>query len=128
MHTATVAVLDPSPPDPSATLTKALARAAERLGLAQKEMAAILGVSSASMSRLGRSRSVDPESKEGELALLFLRVFRSLDALVGGDAQSSRHWLRAANHHLGGVPADLLQSVSGLVHVVEYLDALHGQG
>jgi hypothetical protein len=31
------------------------------------------------------------------------------------------------NHHLGAPPADLLQTVSGLVHVAEYLDAMRGQ-
>jgi len=114
-------------PDPLATLTKAVSRAAERLGLTQKELAGILGVSPASMSRLGRGRQISPQTKEGELALLFLRVFRSLDALLGGDAEKGRRWLRADNHHLGAAPADLLQTVSGLVHVSEYLDAMRGQ-
>jgi len=114
-------------PDPLATLTKAVSRAAGRLGLTQKELAGILGVSPASMSRLGRGRQISPQTKEGELALLFLRVFRSLDALLGGDAEKGRRWLRADNHHLGAAPADLLQTVSGLVHVSEYLDAMRGQ-
>jgi uncharacterized protein (DUF2384 family) len=114
-------------PDPLATLTKAVSRSAERLGLNQKELAAVLGISPASSSRLGRSRRISPESKEGELALLFLRVFRSLDAVLGGDAEKSRRWLRAENHHLGAPPAELLQTVAGLVHVAEYLDAMRGQ-
>jgi hypothetical protein len=114
-------------PDPLVTLTKAVSRAAERLGLTQKELAAVLGISTASSSRLGRSRQISPQTKEGELALLFLRVFRSLDAMVGGDAEKGRRWLRAENHHLGAPPADLLQTVSGLVHVAEYLDAMRGQ-
>ena len=62
-----------------------------------------------------------------ELAALFLRLFRSLDALVGGDETRSRAWMHAHNHHLNGTPAELVRSVSGLVHVVEYLDAMRGK-
>jgi hypothetical protein len=109
-------------------LTKACQRAAETLGLSRKELAGVLGISAASLSRLGRSRWIDPESKEGELALLLLRLFRSLDALLGGSGESCRAWMRAPNRHLRAIPAELTASVAGLVHVTEYLDALRGKG
>lgn len=113
--------------DPSHVLTVAVRSAAKRLGVSQKELAAILGISAASLSRLTRGgRVIDPGSKEGELALLFIRLFRSLDALVGGNEASAKRWLRAGNHHLSGVPLDLIQKVQGLVRVVEYLDAMRG--
>ena len=111
-----------------AVLTRAAVRAAEILDLSGRELAAILGVSPSSLSRLARSREIRPDSKEGELALLFLRVFRSLDALLGGDAESCRRWLRSFNAHLGGVPAELLPTVTGLVGVAEYLDAMRSHG
>jgi transcriptional regulator with XRE-family HTH domain len=112
-----------------AVLTKAVERAAGLLQVSDRELAGILGVSPSSVSRLSRGgRAIDPASKEGELALLFLRAFRSLDALLGGDAFKSRAWLRAYNRHLAGVPAELLQSAQGLVRVTDYLDALRGQG
>jgi hypothetical protein len=66
------------------------------------------------------------ESKEGELGLLFLRVFRSLDALVGGNLEQARAWLRAENDHLRGVPLQRMHKVEGLVDVADYLDALRG--
>ena len=112
-------------------LTTAVVRAGERLGLSQRELAGILGVSPATLSRLARPREprrLEAASKEGELAVQLLRVYRSLDALLGGDDEANRRWLRAENHHLGGVPATLLQSVTGLVHVAEYLDAMRGKG
>jgi transcriptional regulator with XRE-family HTH domain len=115
-------------PEPAAVPTGAVGRAAELLGMTNRELAGILGVSAASLSRLARGRRIRPETKEGELALLFLRVFRSLDAQLGGDAESCRRWLRAHNHHLAGVPAELLQTVSGLVGVADYLDAMRGHG
>jgi uncharacterized protein (DUF2384 family) len=108
-------------------LTKAVLRAADNLSISQKNLSRILGVSAASVSRLGRERTIAPASKEGELALLFLRVVRSLDAVVGGSEPAARQWLRAENRHLGGVPADLLESVTGLAHVAEYLDAMRGR-
>jgi transcriptional regulator with XRE-family HTH domain len=114
-------------PDPAAVLTKAVLSAAARLGLRQSDLAAVLGASEASISRLQRGRAIDPESKEGELALLFLRLYRSLDALVGGDDAQAQRWLHAENDHLGGVPAQRVTTVQGLVGVVEYLDAMRGR-
>jgi len=115
-------------PDPAAVLSRALLRAAAALGLNGQSMARVVGVSAASWSRLAAGqRTVDPASKEGELALLFLRLFRSLDALVGGEAEKARAWLRAPNTHLSAVPLECIQSVVGLVRVDEYLDAVRGK-
>ena len=83
--------------------------------------------SEASVSRLSRQRGLDPDSKEGELALLFLRVYRSLDALVGGDDARARDWLHAENAHLSGRPVERIRTVEGLVDVVQYLDAMRGR-
>jgi uncharacterized protein (DUF2384 family) len=115
-------------PGPEAVLAKAVVRAAEALGLSQAQLAAVLGASASSVSRtFAGERAVDPDSAEGRLALLFVRVFRSLDALVGGDAEKARLWLRSPNHHLGGAaPLRLLAGAQGLVHVAEYLDAMRG--
>ena len=114
-------------PAPDVVLTKALLSAAQRLGLKNREVARILGVSEASVSRLGTLRQLDPGSKEGELALLFLRLFRSLDAIVGGNEQQARAWLDAPNDHVSGVPRERICTVSGLVDVVQYLDAMRGR-
>lgn len=119
----------PQQPAPAAgpVLTKALLSAAERLGLRHRHLAMVLGTSEASVSRLQSGRGLDPESKEGELALLFLRMYRSLDALVGGDDAKARAWLRADNHHVRGVPVERIRTVEGLVDVVQYLDAMRGR-
>jgi hypothetical protein len=107
-------------------LTQAALRAAGRLGLAQKDLAAVLGVSASTVSRFAQ-RPLEPRSKEGELAVLFVRLYRSLDAMVGGQDEAARGWMHAENTHLGGVPARLVESVTGLVHVLEYLDAMRGK-
>jgi len=115
-------------PDPADVLTRATLAAASRLGIRNARLAETIGTSEASVSRLsGGTRRIDPTSKEGELALLFLRLFRSLDALVGGDEAQARAWLHAENLHLGGVPADRIRRVEGLVDVIQYLDAMRGR-
>jgi transcriptional regulator with XRE-family HTH domain len=114
-------------PEPDVVLAKAVLSAAARLGVTQRELASVLGASEASISRLLRGRSLDPATKEGELALLFLRMYRSLDALVGGDDSRARAWLQAEHLHLGGTPASRVKTVEGLVDVVQYLDALRGR-
>jgi hypothetical protein len=114
-------------PRPEAVLATALLAAAERLGLRGRELAAVIGTSEATVSRLRFARGLDPKSKEGELALLFLRAYRSLDALVGGDDDKARLWLRARNDHLDGIPAERILTVEGLVDVVQYLDAMRGR-
>jgi hypothetical protein len=114
-------------PHAAAVLTGATLAAAERLGIRNRQLAGVIGSSEASISRLRNARGLEPASKEGELALLFLRLYRSLDALVGGDDAKARAWLHAENHHLGGVPADRIRTVEGLVDVVQYLDAMRGR-
>jgi antitoxin Xre/MbcA/ParS-like protein len=113
--------------EPERVVAKAVLAAADRLGLRNRHLAAVIGSSEASVSRLQHGRGLDPESKEGELALLFLRLYRSLDALVGGDDAKAHAWLFAENEHLTGVPAERIKTVEGLVDVVQYLDAMRGR-
>ncbi len=113
-------------PEPGPVLAKAVLAAAARLEIRQRHLAAVLGSSEASVSRLQHGRGLDPESKEGELAILFLRLYRGLDALVGGDDEQARRWLNAENDHIAGVPAERIRTVEGLVDVVQYLDAMRG--
>lgn len=105
-------------------VAKALLRAAGLLGLSGKELAAVIGVSEATLSRLRRAPdSAALPGKAYELALLFIRLYRSLDAITGGDDAASRRWMRAENSALGGVPASRIRTVDGLTHVLAYLDA-----
>jgi hypothetical protein len=116
-------------PSESAVVTKAVLRAAGRLGLSNRALAGVLGVSEATVSRMGSGAyQLSAGDKSFDLAVLFLRLFRGLDAIVGGDEAASRAWLQAENAAIGGRPADLIRSVSGLVTVVGYLDARRSIG
>lgn len=109
--------------DPAATLTKAFLNAGKIMGLTQDELGAIIGKDRTVFRRGG----IDPDSKAGELALLLIRTYRSLHVLVGGRPEDITHWMHTENRHTGGTPAVQVQSVTGLIHVVEYLDALRGK-
>ena len=113
--------------DPESVLARAVLAAAARLGVRNNRLAEIIGTSEATVSRLSTGRGLDPHSKQGELGLIFLRLFRSLDALVGGNEAQARAWLHAENVHLNGAPADRIRSVEGLVDVVQYLDGMRGR-
>jgi hypothetical protein len=111
-------------PDEAATVAKALLRAAERLGLSNRALGRIVGLSEASVSRMGKGAyTLKPDDKAFELGLLFIRLFRSLDAIVGGDEAVARDWLRSDNEALGGKPLKLIETVPGLANVLAYLDA-----
>ena len=113
----------PGPAEQAAVVTRGVVRAAERLALSNRILAAVLGLSEATVSRMGaQSYQLDPASKPYELAILFLRLYRSLDALADGDINVARAWLRNDNSALGAAPLSQIASVAGLVNVVAYLD------
>jgi transcriptional regulator with XRE-family HTH domain len=115
-------------PGESTVLTKAVTRAATLLGLTQRQVAETLGLSGPTASRLftGKYRLSPTRSKEWELAILFVRLFRSLDALWGHEG-TARAWLESYNTALGAPPRDLIKSAAGLVRVVDYLDHARGR-
>ncbi|MGB5102329.1 MAG: antitoxin Xre/MbcA/ParS toxin-binding domain-containing protein [Steroidobacteraceae bacterium] len=115
-------------PDEAVVLSKAVIRAALLLGLTQKQVAEALGMSGPSASRLfaGRYRLSRARAKEWELGVLFVRFFRSLDALWGHE-ESARSWLKSYNTGLGAAPVELLGTVSGLVRLVDHLDNARGR-
>ena len=107
-----------------AVTTKAALRAATLLGLSNKALARIVGLSEASVSRMGTGSYVlAPGDKAFELAVLFVRLYRTLDALVEGEDAVARAWLRNPNTALGDAPIALIQTVPGLVNTLAYLDA-----
>lgn len=118
---------NPTPAEDAVIVAKAFFRASAALNLSQREISGILGRSEATISRLLRNGgTLDPNSKEGEIALLFLRFFRSLDALFGGREADMRAWFDAPNTALNGVPRDQIQSLQGLFGALHYLDAMRG--
>jgi len=117
-------IADTRSPAAQETLTEAVLRASDLLNVSQNELAAILGVSPATISRMSSGRYLlQTDRKEWQLAVLFVRFFRSLDSITAGKDDLSRAWLRGHNDALNGVPAALLGDIESFVRVVQYLDA-----
>ena len=114
-------------PDQASVLCKALQNTQASLGLSNEELGRVIGRDRTTIGRLFQKGQLAPESKEGELALLLVRLYRSLFAIVGGSQSQMQHWLNTPNHHLGDTPRALIVQVQGLVQVVSYLDAMRGR-
>lgn len=112
-------------PSPDSVLTQATLRAADLLALPGSDLAKVIGVSDSTVSRYrSGAAEISPSSKPGELALLLVRVFRSLDPLVGSDTQLRKEWMHSLNKALGGVPAQLVLKPDGLTRTLSYLDGM----
>ncbi|MBC9246371.1 DUF2384 domain-containing protein [Paracoccus sp. 11-3] len=104
-------------------VTKAVVNASDRLNISARDLAKILGVSPATASRMRNGQHVvKADTKPYELSVLLIRLYRSLDAIIGGDDKVAASWLNNENTALGGKPAMLIQNVEGLSDVVRYLD------
>jgi hypothetical protein len=118
-----IAAPRPATDPAAAVLTKATLRSAALLGLNNAAVARIVGLSAATVSRMAAGeRSFEPGSKPAELAALLVRVYRSLDALVGNNERQRRLWMGSFNRAFNRPPKDAIESVEGLVQVVRYLD------
>lgn len=106
-----------------AVLTKATLRSAGLLGLSNSVLARAVGLSEATISRMSSgAKEFEVGSKPAELAALVIRVYRSLDALVGNSDEHRRLWMTSFNRAINATPREAVQSAEGLVRVVTYLD------
>ena len=117
-----------SKPAPRLVLTNAVMRASALYEISQSGLAQILGLSPSTVSRMANGAyTLDDQKKEWELGALFVRLFRSLDAVIGSNDATARGWLQGENSGLQAKPIDLIRSTEGLVRVVQYLDAARGR-
>ncbi|WP_339118322.1 MbcA/ParS/Xre antitoxin family protein [Halomonas sp. BMC6] len=112
---------------PDQVLAKAVLRAAEQLRLSQSALADVLGVHRTTITQLKKNLKLDPNSKQGELALLLIRLARALFALTGGDQLWIQHFMRTPNRATGGVPAEQVTRLEGLFAVLRFVDGMRGK-
>lgn len=108
--------------DKNLVLAEATLAASEALGLSKSSLGRVIGKD---RSRLKQGIRVD--SKPGELAMLLIRCYRGLYALVDGDESVMRHWMSTYNHGTVGIPSEQIETVQGLSQVLAYLDAIRGK-
>lgn len=86
------------------------------MGLSQAQLARVIGVSAPTVTRMKSGAYLLAESrKEWPLAALLVRLYRSLDSIVGGRQSDARAWLFGANRAFdGAVPAELIVDVRGI--------------
>lgn len=116
-----------SKPNESHVLAVALVKLKEILNLSSDDLGQIIRVHRNTLGRQLKNKEIDPKSMEGELAILLIRVYRSLFALNGGNIDAVKHWLNTYNRHIQGVPLDHMKNLLGLAKVVNYLDAIRGK-
>src|SRR5271155_5028536 len=88
-------------PDPRSVLSGAVLRASALYEITQAALAQILGLSPSTVSRMANGAyTLDDQKKEWELGALFVRLFRSLDAVVGSNDTTARGWLNGENSGL----------------------------
>jgi len=88
----------------AAVLSKAVARAAEHLDVSRALLARVLGLSPSTVTRLYAGQyQLEPQRKEWEFALLFVRLFRSLDSIVGAGQRA--RLARQPQHRAQRLPA-----------------------
>ena len=105
-------------------ITKATLRAADLLDITARTLSLVIGVSEATVSRMRKQEFLlERGTKPFELAVLFVRLFRSLDAIVGGDETVARAWLKNSNTVFEATPLEKILTIAGLVDVITYLDS-----
>lgn len=115
-------------PQSATVLTEAVRRVAQFWKLTNQQLGTILGVSIASAGRLREGKlELDSRTKAFEVGQYLVRLFRSLDALMGSDDQAARDWLRTPNLDLEQRPIELLSTFTGLARVCDYVDAFRAR-
>ncbi|TCB64875.1 hypothetical protein E0H88_14575 [Acinetobacter sp. ANC 4216] len=107
----------------SEVLAKAAWKAAEQLGLKPEQFIKILHLEGGD-SDLSELQMLDPSSQQGEIALILIRIYKAIYSLNGGDIDWMHHFLNSPNLLTGGVPIKQMESMSGLLSVLQTVEYL----
>lgn len=102
-------------------LTKAVLRSADLLDIDINTLSKIIGIST---SLLLHDGVIDLKSKQGEIAVEFVRICQNLFAYFQ-DNHNCSLWLKSPNSHFyNEVPIVLMEKITGLVVVSDYLESV----
>ncbi|CEK11317.1 antitoxin Xre/MbcA/ParS toxin-binding domain-containing protein [Legionella hackeliae] len=109
-------------------LTKAIYNLSKLYSFTGKDLSEIIGISESTASRLNQGKKlISPKTKEGEMALLLVRIYRSLNAMVGNNHEKAKLWLNSYNKYFQKKPLEAMKTIPGLILVLNYLDAMRGK-
>ena len=75
-------------------MSKAVINTATYLGINRAKLAHILGVSASTVAKLYTNDYIlSPAKREWNSAVLLVRLFRSLDSIIGGVSDDASKWL-----------------------------------
>lgn len=109
---------------PAAVLGKSVLTAAKLPSLSQSQLAIVLDMDVEAITQLQNQPELDPNSKQGKLALLLIRLYQALHALTGGDQAAMKIFLTSENRVTSGIPIYQIETMSGLISVLNFVEAL----
>jgi len=106
--------------DNAIILMGAFDKAGSELKLSTSEKSKILGIHPSTFVR-NINKGYSPQSKTGELQLLFIQLYKALYQMTSGDKVLMQHWFCCDNKALNGSPKILCRSTDGLIRTMQYL-------
>ena len=104
-------------------LTREFFSATSSMGLSNREIGEILGVSEPTISR-AKKREIyfsRTRSHQWNIAELLVRACQELKRIYD-HPRKEKHWFTTYNHALGGFPIELIRRYEGLLEVVRHLE------
>lgn len=89
-----------------------------------RELSSLTGLSESTISRVNQGkRYLLPNSKEGEIVILLLKIFHYLNDSLGHHHQKAVSWLNSKHQAFNyQKPIDCMKNIVGLVTVARYLE------
>lgn len=109
-------------------LAKALLRASAELGLTREQLASAIGTDSDGIAQISDQMHLDSQSPSGQLAVLVIRLARSMRAQCNGDENWIHNFMRTPNSMIGAVPCEAVTTEDGLRRVVYWLETIGNNG
>lgn len=103
-------------------LVTAAQRAGDSLGLTRAQLQSVIRTDFAAH----RSNEFLPDYSFAR-ALTLIRVYESLQVLVGAECGAIVHWMTTHNRRFGSTPIDLIQERSGLYQICDYVEQLRAK-
>ena len=105
------------------SLTREFFTATASMGLSNREIAEILGVSEPTISRAKNRKIYFSHTRihQWNIAQLLVRACSELTRIYS-HPRKEKHWFTTYNHPLRAIPLDLIRRYEGLIEVVHHLE------